>query len=129
VTTGSIVTKMIAPSAAVLLLCCLSGLADAQGFLHASRVWEGGHFVRSALFKSAMAFGAGIGLYWLSIRFMHQVGVHAAEMQTSIWFAATIIGVAVGGGRFARWTISDQLVATAVILGLGWLLLRSTGSP
>ena len=128
-TRESIVTEVIVPSAAVLLLCCLSGLADAQGFLHASRVWESGHLVRSALFKSAMAFGAGIGLYWLSVRFMHQIGVHAAEMQTSIWFAATIIGVAVGGGRFARWPASDQLVATAVIFGLGWLLVRSTSSP
>ena len=110
----------------VLLLCCLSGLADAQGFLHASRVWEGDRFVLPALLKSAVAFSAGIGLYWLSVRFMHQLGIHAAEMQTTIWFAATIVGVAVAGGRFARWPVADQLVGTAVILGLGWLLVRST---
>jgi len=113
-------------SVAVLLLCCLSGLADAQGFLHASRIWEDDHFVLSALLKSAVAFSAGIGLYWLSVRFMHQLGIHGAEMQTTIWFAATIVGVAVAGGRFARWPMSDQLVAAAVILGLGWLLVRST---
>lgn len=119
--------EMTVPSAAVLLLCCLSGLADAQGFLHASRVWEGDRFVLSALLKSAAAFGAGIGLYWLSVRFMHQLGIHAAEMQTTIWFAVTIAGVAVSSGRVIRWPMSDQLVATAVIVGLGWLLFRSTG--
>jgi hypothetical protein len=75
-----------------------------------------------------VAFSAGIGLYWVSVRFMHQLGIHAAEMQTSIWFAATISGVAVAGGRFARWPIADQLVATAVVVGPGWLLVRSASS-
>ena len=66
--------------------------------------------------------------YWASLRFMHRVGIVSPELQTAIWFAATIIGVAVMSGRFGRWPIPDQLVACAVTLGLCWLLFRSTAS-
>jgi len=46
-------------------------------------------------------------------------------MQTIIWFAVTIIGVALANGRFGGWPMSERLVAGAVILGLGSLLMRS----
>jgi NhaP-type Na+/H+ or K+/H+ antiporter len=118
--------EIIAPSAVVLALCCVSGLADAQGFVHASRMWRADRFVWLELGRSATGFCVGIGFYWLSVRFMQRVGIGAPEVQTMIWFAATIIGVATASGRFGRWPVADQLVAGAVVLGLGWLLARSS---
>ncbi len=104
------------------------GFADAQGFLHASRVWATDRFVWFELVRSAFGFAGGIGAYWMSVRFMHQVGVEATEVQTVIWFAATIISVAVGSGRFGKWPLSDQLIAGAVIVGLVWLLIRTSNA-
>jgi NhaP-type Na+/H+ or K+/H+ antiporter len=120
---------MIAPSAAAFLLCCISGFADAQGFVHASRVWAADRFVWPELARSALGFAAGISAYWLSVRFMQRVGIDGADIQTVIWFAVTIIGVAIAGGRFGKWPLVDQVVAGAVIAGLAWLLVRSSDTP
>ena len=46
-------------------------------------------------------------------------------MQTAVWFAMTIIGVVIFSGRFLSWPRLEQLVATLVLLGLGWLLVRT----
>jgi NhaP-type Na+/H+ or K+/H+ antiporter len=116
---------ILVPSAVVLALCCVSGLADAQGFVHASRMWRADRFIWVELGKSATGFCVGIGLYWLSVRFMGRLGIGAPEVQTMMWFAVTTIGVAMGSGRFGRWPALDQMVAGGVILGLGWLLIRS----
>jgi NhaP-type Na+/H+ or K+/H+ antiporter len=118
--------ETIGPSAAAFALCCVSGFADAQGFVHASRVWAADRFVWPELVRSAFGFATGIGAYWVSVRFMQRVGVTATEIQTVIWFAATIIGVAIASGRFGKWPLSDQLVGGAVIVGLAWLLVRSS---
>jgi hypothetical protein len=115
----------LVPSALVIVLCVISGSADAQGFLHASRMWRADRLLWSELGLSAGGFSVGIGSYWTSLRFMHSLGIVSPEMQTIIWFAVTIIGVALANGRFGGWPMSDRLVAGAVILGLGWLLMRS----
>lgn len=97
-----------------------------HSLVHASRMWRADRFVWLELGRSATGFCVGIGFYWLSVCFMHRVGIGAPEVQTMIWFAATNIGVAAASGRFGRWPVSDQLVAGAVVLGLGWLLVRSS---
>jgi hypothetical protein len=91
-------------------------------------MWRADRLIWSELGRSAIGFSAGIGSYWASLRFMRSLGIVSPEVQTVIWFAATIIGVALSSGRFSKWPLSDQLVACAVILGLGWLLVRSSAS-
>jgi hypothetical protein len=103
----------------------LSGLGDAQGFVHANRVWNGGEFQWLTALKSAAGFQFGVVMYWFALRHLTQHGVESVEIQTLFWFAATIVGVALLGGSFLRWPMPDQLVATAVLAGIGWLLFRT----
>lgn len=103
------------------------GAADALGFVHASRVWQEGRFdTRQALY-SAACFQFGVAMYWIALRTLHAWGVVATEAQTLVWFAATIIGVAILSGQFLRWQLLDQTVAVGVLAGIAWLLAR-TGS-
>jgi hypothetical protein len=46
-------------------------------------------------------------------------------VQTIIWFGVTIVGVGVASGQFTQWRPTEQLVALGVILGIGWLLVRT----
>lgn len=47
----------------------------------------------------------------------------SAELQTTVWFAMTIIGVVIFSGKFLAWPRLEQVVA--VLVGLGWLLART----
>jgi len=40
-------------------------------------------------------------------------------------FAATIIGIAAMSGHFLRWPLADQALAVALLLGIGWLMVRT----
>ena len=108
-------------------LTVLSGLGDSQGFLHAARIWRDDQLVCLELAKSAAGFGVGIGMYWISIRFLQQSGVLSAETQSLLWFGVTTAGIAVFSGTYFRWATVDQSVAVLVLAGIGWLLFR-TGS-
>ena len=112
----------------VLLAATLAcGAADALGFVQAARVWQGGSFsMREALF-SAACFQFGVAMYWIALRTLSAWGVVSTEAQTLVWFAATIIGVAILSGQFLRWQVLDQSVAIGVLAGIAWLLAR-TGS-
>jgi hypothetical protein len=88
-------------------------------------MWQGGKLIRSELVKSALGFSVGISAYWLGIKYLKELGVLSPEVQTLIWFVITIIGVALISGKFLRWQAVDQLVAVALLLGIGWLLLRT----
>jgi hypothetical protein len=66
-------------------------------------------------------------VYWVAIRSYQQLGVLFAETQVLFWFAVTIVGVAIFSGKFARWHTIDQIVAVAVLAGIGWLLFRTGG--
>lgn len=118
-------TEQIRLATMVLVLTILSGLGDAQGFLHAARVWRDGAVVWDALLKSALGFTFGIVMYWIAVRFFIESGVTIAETQTLVWFAVTIVGVAVLSGEFIRWHIVDQLVAVGALSGIGWLMFRT----
>jgi hypothetical protein len=61
----------------------------------------------------------------ISLKYMARLGVTSAEIQTTVWFAMTIIGVVIFSGRFFSWPRLEQGVATLVLLGLGWLLVRT----
>jgi hypothetical protein len=52
----------------------------------------------------------------------------ATEAQTLVWFAATIIGVAILSGQFLRWQLLDQSIAVVVLAGIAWLLARTGGA-
>lgn len=119
--------ELLRPWAIALALTVLSGLGDAQGFLHAARVWQAGRLIWSEVAASAAGFGFGIAVYWVAVRFYQQVGVTWAEAQTILWFAVTLIGVALVSGKFAHWAPAERLVAVVVAAGVGWLLLRTGG--
>lgn len=109
----------------IILFTLLSGIGDALGFIHAGRVWQGGQFHIIEALKSAGSFQVGVAMYWLALRHMEAQGVVAVEAQTLFWFAATIIGIAILSRQFIRWSLPDQTIAVAVLLGIGWLLYRT----
>jgi len=109
----------------IVAITLLSGIADAQGFLHAAKIWQDGKLVWAELGKSATGFGIGIGSYWLSLRYMKALGVVTPEVQTLTWFTVTLVGVALINGKIFKWPLIDQLVALVVLLGVGFLLVRT----
>jgi hypothetical protein len=111
----------------VLGLTLISGFGDAQGFVHAARVWQGGRLVWPELAKSAAGFAVGIASFWLSVRYMGQLGVVSPEIQALLWFSMAMIGVALASGRFLQWQRVDQMIGLLVLLGLGWLVFRTGG--
>ncbi|MBL8345985.1 MAG: hypothetical protein JNN03_11125 [Rubrivivax sp.] len=113
----------------ILLAATLAcGAADALGFVYAARVWQGGAFHGREALLSAACFQFGVAMYWVALRTLSAWGVVSTEAQTLVWFAATIIGVAILSGQFLRWQALDQSVALAVLLGIGWLLARTGGA-
>ena len=111
----------------LLTATLLCGAADALGFVHAARVWQDGAFSARQALMSAAFFQLGVAMYWVALRTLGAWGVVSTEAQTLVWFAATIIGVAILSGRFLRWQALDQAVALGVLAGIGWLPAR-TGS-
>ena len=109
----------------IALFTLLSGLGDAQGFVHAGKVWSGGSFDGIEALKSAAGFQFGVFMYWFAARHLASQGVVAPEVQTLFWFAATIIGIAAMSGHFLRWPLADQALAVALLLGIGWLMVRT----
>ena len=109
----------------VLVLITLSGFADSLGFVYASKVWQKDGLSWLNLGKSAAGWWVGIALYVVSLKFMARMGVVSAEIQTAIWFAMTIIGVVIFSGKFFAWPRLEQAVAILVLVGLGWLLVRT----
>jgi hypothetical protein len=109
----------------VVGLSLLSGLGDAQGFLHAARMWKAGRLVAGELGRSAAGFAVGIAAYWICVRYLQRCGVLAPETQTLVWFGTTLLGVALVSGQLFRWPPMEQAVAGLVFLGIGWLLFRT----
>lgn len=111
----------------VFVLIVLSGFADSLGFVYAAKIWQKDVLSWANLGKCALGWGIGITLYIISLRFMARLGVTSAEIQTAVWFAMTIIGVVIFSGRFFSWPRLEQIVAVLVLVGLGWLLVRTGG--
>ncbi len=115
----------IVPFLVIIVLTIISGFGDAQGFIHAANIWQNGRLAWDALAKSALGFAFGITMYYLALRSMKEVGILAPEVQTLVWFSVTIIGVALASGSFGKWQLSEQAAAVVVLLGIGWLMLRT----
>lgn len=111
----------------IIVLTVLSGIGDSQGFVHAAKVWANDKLVWSEVGKSALGFAVGISLYWIVIKYMNTAGIAAPEIQTLIWFSITILGVAILSRNFFRWQTVDQIVGIAVLVGVGWLMVRTGG--
>jgi len=110
----------------IVLLTVLCGFGDAQGFIHAGKVWDGGVFDGSRALRSAAGFQLGVIAYWFVLRLLAEHGIVAVEVQTLFWFVATIVGVALLNGQALRWPLIDQAIAGCVLAGVGWLMYRTT---
>lgn len=120
-------THMLFLAILIIVLTLLSGLADAQGFIHAASAWVNGKIIWQEAFKSLLGFGAGALCYILVINFLKQAGIVSAEIQTLLWFSVAIVGVAVISGKFLHWQLLDQVVGLIVLCGVAWLLFRTGG--
>jgi hypothetical protein len=109
----------------VLVLIVLSGFADSLGFVYAAKIWQGGAASWPDIGRAALGFFGGIAMYVFALKYLARMGVTSAEMQTTLWFAMTIIGVVLFSGRFFTWPRLEQFVAVLVLVGLGWLLVRT----
>ena len=109
----------------VLALISLSAGADSLGFIHAAKIWQKDTISWIDVAWSTLSWGVGIMLYMMSLRYLVRLGVTAAEIHTMVWFAMTIIGVIIFSGRFFSWPRLEQAVATLLLIGLGWLLVRT----
>ena len=114
--------------ALVLVLTGLSGLLDARGFMFAARSWPAGLLDWRIALAAILSFLGGLSCYVLAVRFMHGLGVSSVAIQTGIWFIVTAVGVALMDGSISSWTRTQQLVAIAVTLGIGWLA-ATTAAP
>jgi len=112
----------------ILALTIAAGALDSLAFTYSASIWNEGKLVWLQAAKAAVAFFLGILLYWISVRYLAEAGVVAAEVQTLIWFAATIIGVTALSGRFLYWPVLDQVAALFALLSLGWLIMRTSAS-
>jgi hypothetical protein len=103
-----------------------AGLLDSLAFTYSAGMWQGGKLAWGQASKAAITFALGICMYWGAIRYLGEAGIVLPEIQTLIWFAVTIVGVTVLGGRFIHWPILDQLIAANVLVSLGWLITRTS---
>jgi hypothetical protein len=110
--------------ALVIALTLFSGLADSRAFLYAAQTWQDDRLDFLLLGKALLFFAFGILLYILSLKFLRYLGVHSATIQTSLWFLATIVGLAIISGEFLKWQWLDQAIAIVVAAGLTWLVVR-----
>lgn len=117
---GTAVTLFVAFTA-------LTGYADSQGFIHAARIWDSGQLVAREMFLSGIAFFVGVLAYWVVVRFISELGVKSALLQTMGWFAVTIAAVWLADAGAQRWQALDTATALVVIAGLGLLLYRAAG--
>jgi len=112
-------------TALVVFFTILSGIGDAQGFIHASKIWDNGKLVIREVGKSSLGYAVGIILFWIALKFLNDLGIVSSGLQSIIWFAATIIGVSIMGGDFFRWDTIDKLISIVAIICIGLLIYRT----
>lgn len=111
----------------IIVLTLVSGLADAQGAIHAAKAWQGDRLQWAEVGKATLGFAIGISVFFVVIKYMTALGIVAPEIQTITWFSVMIISVALFSGAFFSWQWTEQIVAMGVLAGIGWLLLRTGG--
>jgi hypothetical protein len=108
----------------IVLLTVLSGLADAQSFVHAAQAFQATAISISDLRLTVIYFGVGLISYLFAVQGLMRIGMAAPELHMLFWFGVTIIGVALLSGKFSQWAGIDRLVGVAVVLGIAWLIFR-----
>ncbi|MGE0556201.1 MAG: hypothetical protein AB7R55_22460 [Gemmatimonadales bacterium] len=126
-TLSATTSHLARPAILAVSLTVLSGLADAYGFVHASRIWRGDVVHRGELGHTFLGFGLGMLAHLLALRYLSRVGITLPEVQAIVWFTVVIVGVAMLNRTFVDWAGSERLVALGVACGLGWLLVRTGG--
>jgi hypothetical protein len=111
--------------AVFVALTALTGFADSQGFIHASRIWHDGQVIWREVWQSGLAFMIGVVAYWAVVRMVAELGVRSAVLQTMGWFAVTIAAVVLTDSGGHRWQLVDTATAAVVVAGLGLLLYRT----
>lgn len=105
------------------VLLMFSAWFDAKGFQYASKTWGlEGHIAWKQGVLSLLFFMIGVSIYLYSVRFLTLAGVSSATVQTLLWFAATIAGVAIISGEWQKWNTLQYGALGAVVLGLGTLM-------
>lgn len=122
---GLMSTEQIRAILVMLTFTLLSGLADSQGFVHASAMWSPGRVLWPEMGKSAAGFIVGFLAYWPATRYMSFFGVRASEVQTAVWFVVAIVGVAAVSGKLWGWPLGDKVAAVIALSGLLWLTVRT----
>jgi hypothetical protein len=108
--------------AAVFGLTFASGLMDARAFLHAANAWPNGAFNGRVALAAILWFAGGISMYIIAVRFMQNIGVTGAALQTALWFLVTAVGIAILDGSVVQWSRLQQAVGVVVAIGLGYLV-------
>jgi hypothetical protein len=67
----------------LIVLTLISGGADAQGFVHAANIWQGGKLIWPEVMKSALGFAVGIVMYWICIRFLQDFRIFHPKFKLS----------------------------------------------
>lgn len=110
----------------IMVFTIAAGVLDSLAFTYSASMWKEGRLAWDYATRAAVSFALGITMYWGAIRYLGEAGVIHPEIQTLIWFAVTIVGVMVLGGRFIQWPLIDQLIAVNVLFSLGWLITRTS---
>ncbi len=125
-----LIVKMNYQPGIILAIICfsvISGIADAQGFIHASQGWLHGKPVALELFKSILGFLIGGLGYIATVYFLQKSGIFSVEIQTMIWFATAITVLAMISGKFFHWGHLEQVIAVLLVIGIGWLIVKTGG--
>ncbi|MDR3576011.1 MAG: hypothetical protein P4L50_19270 [Anaerolineaceae bacterium] len=102
----------------------LSGFGDAQGFIHAAKIWNAKEIIWQEMLRSGLGYGFGVLVYWISLRFWGMLGIDSPEIQTFGWFVVTIVGVALINGEISKWSLIDRVAAIIAILCVGLIMIR-----
>ena len=108
----------------IIVFTVISGLADAQGFLHAATAWNHGKIIWPEALKSLLGFIIGAVGYILATNYLKQAGVVLPELQTMIWFIVAMLAVAILNRELLHWQRIDQIVAVVAVICIGWLVIH-----
>ena len=106
-------------------LLALSGYADATGFYHSSKIWQGATANIQQVILAARGYIVGISCYWMVLKMLQKYQVVSAEVQTAIWFMTTVIFVSALSGEVFKWAFREQVVAAIALISIGWLLIAT----
>ena len=112
----------------IVILTVITGYADAQGAIWASKIWENDRLNPDALWRAGLGFGVGIAVYFVMLRFLRNVGVVTPEVQTGIYMIVMLVTVALVSRAFFTWQLFDQILGVALVLGMIWLSIRTASA-